>query len=448
MLQVLAITVMVFPSNEIVKAVGGGGYLAALVAYFLFAAWIVASLFGFHDPREYASPVRLALAGLWLSALVTYAFVNRGMLTADQQSAESRWLMQLALISGIVLVASEELQSFNEVKRVVTALIWGGGFCGFVAALQFKLNINLLAYIPRPPGLSVAAAGAGYDAITSRGAVSRVTGTAIHPIELGVTMSMLLPIAIWMGMYGDDRKAWRRWLPALFIGIAIPASVSRSAILGMLLSVGTLTILLPPLKRLNILSFIPIAVAGVFVTAHGLVGTFVAFFSGTSNDGGSINNRTNNYPMVERLVTEAPWLGRGGGTYLADNAIHILDNEYLTMAIELGLVGVATLLFFFVWPAVAAFVARARTADPGFRALCAALGGAELAAGFGSATFDSLSFPMFVIVQALVAGLIGAVWFLSSRDSHLGGPSQELRASNLGQAQASQSRDFPEGSER
>jgi hypothetical protein len=42
--------------------------------------------------------------------------------------------------------------------------------------------------------------------------------------------------------------------------------------------------------------------------------------------------------------------------------------------------------------------------------LCAALAGATLAAGVCSLTFDSLSFPMFSNVYALVIGLIGACW--------------------------------------
>ena len=89
-----------------------------------------------------------------------------------------------------------------------------------------------------------------------------------------------------------------------------------------------------------------------------------------------------------------------------------MDNEYLTIAIELGLVGVAVLLFYFLWPVIAALVARKRTADPELRDLSTALAGAALAAAAGSATFDSLSFPMFVNVQALVLGLIGAVWLI------------------------------------
>jgi hypothetical protein len=45
--------------------------------------------------------------------------------------------------------------------------------------------------------------------------------------------------------------------------------------------------------------------------------------------------------------------------------------------------------------------------------LCAALAGAALAAAVCSLTFDSLSYPMFVGVYALIIGLIGAGWRLA-----------------------------------
>jgi O-antigen ligase len=121
------------------------------------------------------------------------------------------------------------------------------------------------------------------------------------------------------------------------------------------------------------------------------------------------------YPLVERFVQEAPWFGRGGGTYIPDNVLDVLDNQYLKTAIELGLVGVLALAAFFLVPMIAALVSRRRSSDPELRLLCAALAGAALAAAVSSLTFDSLSYPMFANVHALVIGLIGAGWRLAGR---------------------------------
>jgi O-antigen ligase len=119
------------------------------------------------------------------------------------------------------------------------------------------------------------------------------------------------------------------------------------------------------------------------------------------------------YPLVEHFLQEAPWFGRGGWTYIPDNVINVLDNQYLKTAVELGLVGLISLVVFFLVPTIAALVARRRSTDPELRLLCAALAGAALAATVCSLTFDSLSYPMFVGVYALVIGLIGAGWRLA-----------------------------------
>jgi O-antigen ligase len=124
--------------------------------------------------------------------------------------------------------------------------------------------------------------------------------------------------------------------------------------------------------------------------------------------------RVYDYPEVERLVYQAPWFGHGGGTYLPENLMYILDNQYLKTAIELGLVGVVVLAAYFLVPLISALVARRRSSDPELRLLCAALAGAALAAAACSLTFDSLSFPMFSNVYALVIGLIGACWRLAA----------------------------------
>jgi O-antigen ligase len=416
LLQTFAVALMVFPSDLVIKTIGAGGYPAALVAYFAFLAWVAATLFGLHNPLDYRYPVRIALCALWLASLASYALMNRAVLSSTQLLGADRWLLQLACVSGVILVAAECLRSIEDIRRVLRALTWGGAFCGVVAELQFRLSLNITPYLGRLlPGFSLDQAAATTAVIGSRGELNRVFGTATDPIELGVSAGMLLPLALYLAMHDVGRPIWRRWLPVMCIALSVPASVSRSAILAAAMSLGVLIVLLPPHRRLAALAAVPLALAAVFVTAHGLLGTLKTYFlAGTADS--SIAHRVNNYPYVEHLVRQAPWFGQGGGTYIIEGiGIHILDNQYLTTAIELGLVGLAALTFFLVWPALAAFSARRRTDDPELRDLCAALAGAALAATICSATFDSLSFPMFVNVQALVAGLIGAAWLLAGR---------------------------------
>jgi O-Antigen ligase len=409
-LQLFALSVMVFPSDTVIQAIGAQGYAAALVGIFAFAAFLAAILLGLHDPLRHRHPIRSVLCVFWLSVLASYVAMDRSTLNVSEAAAADRLMIQLAVITGVALVAAECLTSLRDVRRVLRALTWGGAFCGVVAALQYWISLDITPYLRELPGFSI---NFENPAIVARDALNRVTGTSITAIELGVVAGMLLPLAIYLAMYDTDRTARRRWAPVALIALAIPTSVSRSAVISVVLALAVLVVVMPTRQRLVALCAAPFALAAIFMSAPGVIGTLTAYFgAGTSDD--SVQARTYDYPEVERLVDQAPWLGHGGGTYLPEDPMLILDNQYLKTAIELGLVGVVVLAAFFLVPMISALVARRRSGDPELRLLCAALAGAALAAGVCSLTFDSLSFPMFTNVYALVIGLIGACWRLAA----------------------------------
>jgi O-antigen ligase len=426
-LQLFALTVMVFPSDAVISAIGAEGYAAALVGMFAFAAFLAATLLGLHNPLRHRHPVRAALCLLWLSVVISYVLMDRATATVEQIAAADRMLMQMAIITGVALVAAECLNSLRDVRRVLRALCWGGAFCGVVAAMQYWISLDITPYLRLLPGFSV-----NFDnpAIVARAAMNRVSGTSITAIELGVVAGMLLPLAIYLAMYDKERSVRSRWAPVALIALALPTSVSRSAVISIAVAFAVLVVLMPARQRVVALCATPVALAGVFMSAHGVIGTLAAFFGGASNDD-SVRARTMDYPTAERLVREAPWFGHGGGTYLPANVLDIFDNEYLKTAVELGLVGVVALLGFFLVPFFAALIARRRSRDPELRLLCAALAGVALAATVCSATFDSLSFPMFSNVHALVIGMIGAAWRLAPRGAHAATDPVDLRSISL-----------------
>ena len=410
LLQLFALTVMVIPSDTVIQAIGAGGYPAALVGMLMFAVLVAASLLGLHHPLRQRHPIRAVLALLWLTVLASYVLMDRPELSVAEAAGADRLLMQLAVITGVALVAAECLGSLGDLRRVLRVLCWGGAFCGLVAGLQFWISLDVAPYLRELPGFSL-----NFDnpAILDRAALNRVTGTAITPIELGVVAGMLLPLAISLAISDTDRSALMRWAPAGLIALGIPTSVSRSGVLSAAVALAVLVVLMPSRQRLVALAAAPFALVATFVSAPGLIGTLTSFFGAGSADP-SVATRLIDYPLVERLIYEAPWLGHGGGTYLPDNVFDILDNQYLKTGIELGLIGIVVLAVYFLVPVVVALVARRQSSDPELRLLCAALAGAGLAAAVCSLTFDSLSFPMFSNVHALVIGLIGAAWRLAA----------------------------------
>ena len=432
LLQGFALTLFVIPSDTVIKAIGAGGYAAALIGMFAFAAYLTVTLLGLHNPLAQRHPIRAVLILLWLSVLASYVLMDRTAMTVPELASADRLLMQLAVITGVALIAADFLGSLDDVRRVLRVISWGGAFCGAVAGLQFWLSLDLSTYLRELPGFSL---NVNDTAILARGGLNRVSGTSIYPIELGVVAGMLLPLAIYLAIYDTDRRARRRWAPVGLIALAIPASVSRSGVLSVALALGVLVVLMPAPQRLVALGALPLGLAVVFMSAHGLIGTLSSFF-GTSD--ASVATRVSDYPLVERSLEHALWFGQGGWTYLPDNALDILDNQYLKTAIELGLVGVIALTAFFLVPTIAALVARRRSRDPELRLLCAALAGAALAATASSFTFDSLSYPMFTGLYALVIGLIGAVWRLAAASEAPPGARADTHSSAIGSISSTQ----------
>ncbi|HWF52287.1 MAG TPA: O-antigen ligase family protein [Solirubrobacteraceae bacterium] len=423
--QVYAVVMLVIPSDIGISAIGGASFPAGLVGIFAFAAWAIATLFGLHDPRSHRNPIRAVLLFLWAASLISYLLIDRGALGAHQLKGADRYLMELTMMTGVAFLAAECLTSLDDVRRVLRAVCWGGAFCGAVAALQFWIKLDISPVLRKLPGFSVITDSSG---IGGRDAVSRVVGTATHPIELGIVSAMILPLAIWLAIYDGDRSQFKRWAPVALIAVSAVVSVSRSAIVCVALAMAVFVVAMPARQRVVAISTLPMALAGVFVSAHGLIRALLHLL-GVGNADPSIAHRVNTYTYVEQVVSQAPWFGHGVGTYIADSNIHILDNEYLKTLIESGIVGAVALLALFLVPMFASLLARHNSRDPALRLLCAATAGAALAAGVGSAMFDSFSFNMFFATLALVLGLTGAAWRLviqelQARDAEVRRPTQ------------------------
>jgi O-antigen ligase len=404
LLQLFALAAVVLPSDAVFKPVGAAGYPASLFGVLVLGLFVASVLLGFHDPTRYSHPIQGVLCVMWLALLASYILMDHGRLTGAQISNADRVLIRYAVITGVALVAAEWLRSLHDAMRVVRVLCWAGAFCGLVAALQYWISLDLAQYLRALPGFTV---NSDYSGIGARGSLNRVAGTAMSPIELGVVAGMLIPIAVCLALYERGKGAFKRWGPLTLITLGVATSVSRSAVLAVVVAFSVLVVLLPPLPRLAALAALPVALAGIFVSAHRLLGTLADLFTGASSDS-SVLYRTHDYPVAEAQWRAAPWFGHGPGTWLPADPLNVFDNQYLDSIVELGLIGTLALLVFLVVPAFIALGARRRSTNPDLRLLCAALAAAAFVAPLCSLTFDSLFFPMFANVYALIIGLTGA----------------------------------------
>jgi hypothetical protein len=414
LVQVYVITLFVFPTDLVYRPIGAQAFVAGLVSLFLVLTWVTATLIAGHNPLEAHHPTRVALL-LWIiaSLLSWGAAFKRGDLDPTQRLAADRSLFFLAGSTGVILVTAEGLSTMDAVWRVVRAVAVAGAFCGGVAALQYWTPLDVTSLIREY--MPVFTINSDYTTMTGRASLERVTGTTLHPIELGVVCGMLLPIVLAWAMHDHHwRRTWR-WLCVALVAVGIPISVSRSALVSVGASMAIFVVLLPVRQRLVAMALAPLPIVAVFMVTPGYLRTLGQFIGMGATDP-SVTARTQDYPLAESLVREQPWFGRGGGTYLPTNMLDIFDNQLLTSAVELGLVGLAAVVVLLVTGVITPLVARSRATDPGVRSLAGALAGSAAAAAVCTMTFDEFGFPTALGLYCLVLGLGGALYVITQRD--------------------------------
>lgn len=414
-LQVYVVTLIALPNDIGIPGVPGLSP-PILVAMSGLALWLAGAFLGLHHPSRRPNPVRISILALWLATLLSFIAMQFLLPTPAEVDGSQRWFLQIASWTGVVLLASDLLQDGAELQRVLRTLTWAGAVMGFVSLVQFQFSFDLATYLRYVPGF--VSSDTGYVAITARGARARVAGTALHPIELGATAATILPLAV-VGALQMRRKRWvLRWGPVFLVAVPLATSLSRSAILAVVVSGGILLVCLTPVQRLVGLAMSLAFAVLAFLLAPGTIATLTYLFTGAGGDP-SVRKRQLQVPIVEELIRQHPWFGRGGGTLIPATRYtdivfnNIFDNQYFGTAIQLGLVGLVLVVGGYVLlPPVVAVVARGRSRNGDTRLLAGALTGAAAASIVTWYTFDFLSFPKSAGLQALVIGLIGAVWCL------------------------------------
>jgi O-antigen ligase len=412
----------------VLEPIGASSSLAQLLALGLFGLWALSSLLGLHDPVAFRHPGRAAVLALLLASCLSYAHLFAGLSgasTIDGRAAADRWMLLMFAAAGIAFVTTDCVRTVKDAMVVVRWALAGGAICCVAALIQFTTHTDPVEWIT---SLMVGFVdNGGSNAFQARGALMRVAGTTLHPIELGVVSAMLLPLAIWRALYdGQGRKALHWAVVGLFV-LANALTVSRSGLLAVVIALAVTVPFLPKLARQWATIIVPLGAAGLFIAVPGLISTlFSAATAGNSDS--SITYRTEDYPLALRLVTDRPWLGTGPGTWIPTNALDIFDNQYLLTAVTMGVVGLVGLIAYLLVPALAALTAARNTDGSELKLLAASAAAAGLVATVASGTFDSLSFPVFALLYPFFIGLSGASWLMVKNQTEHG-PAAPLRTS-------------------
>src|SRR5262249_13133133 len=168
--------------------------------------------------------------------------------------------------------------------------------------------------------------------LLSRNGLNRPSATAAHPLEFAAVLGMVLPIAINRARFAPPGKRLTRWLQVGLIGAALPMTVSRSAILGILAVCFVLLPTWPKLERRIAYGVLALGTMGLWFLTPGLLGTFRTLFATLSGDT-STTSRTGALSMASPYVSQHPWFGRGFGTFFPATYF-FTDDQYLLSLID------------------------------------------------------------------------------------------------------------------
>jgi len=394
----------ILPARLILPGTTDIGRPALVVCLLMFCWWVISRI----NPRLVFTgpqPIRWALLVYWTSMFISYAAGFERGLTAMEANSADRWLLGTAAMSGVILAIADGIANWDRLRAFLRIMIWCCVFMAVFGLVEAILAQELSSYLVLPGLQEIRAA----PELQARGGGLRVAGTTSHYIELSAVLATGLPFAIHFARFAPTKNERQKYLlAAILIGAGIPATISRTG----LVAIGISLLCLMPLwawrARYNaiILCF---AVFGMLGAAKpSFAATLVEMFTGISNDP-SITSRTEDYDMVGYYFGQRPWLGRGTGTWVVPQYIY-LDNQWLSTALCNGIVGVAALACLFITAMTLAIIALRRATTAEDKHLCAALIGTQIIAIFVSLTFDSLWFDTYAITVAVTIGLCGAVW--------------------------------------
>lgn len=423
LLTIYIVLLIAIPSRLIFGPLGGAGTPASVLGIGLGLWWAAMRLAGPPERRRVSQPVRTAMLVMVATVLASYIAATVRPIDSVELRAADLGLLSVCSWLGVLLATTDGIRRRLDLDVLLRRLVAIGAALATLGIAQFITKQPFTNYI-QIPGLT---SNNALVSVLARGGLTRPAGTALHPIEFGAVLTMILPLAMHYAMIQSDRSLLARWFPVAAIATAVPISISRSAIVSTAI---VLAFVLPTwtrqARRYTYTALVVLS-ACMYVTVPGLIGTITGLFTGISNDS-SAQSRTDSYALAWEFISRNPIFGRGFPTFLP--SYRILDDQYLGTLIDTGFVGLVALLGLFIIGVGTARGIRRHTQDTADRQLAQAMAASVASAGVSFALFDAFSFPMAAGLVYLVLGSIGALRRLAVRSAL---PSAEERgvSSNL-----------------
>jgi hypothetical protein len=266
LLVVFVALLLLIPANLTIAALGSIGTPALIVGLGALVWWLGAQMNRTNSTLSPPQPIRRAMFCFMIAVLISYVAATVRPIEGLELNGADRGLLLIASWLGIVLLASDGLIGLDRLESPLRLLVWVGAAVAMVGIAQFLTSAPIIDVI-QLPGLS---ANTDLTSVYNRSGFNRAAGTSTHPIEFGVVLSMILPVALHFAFSDTHRNWFARWLPVAVIAVAVPITVSRSALVG----VGVALVILMPAwsRRRRRISYLAIAatILGIFVAIPGI----------------------------------------------------------------------------------------------------------------------------------------------------------------------------------
>lgn len=394
-LTVVLFLIMIIPERLVAQPLGPAGRPGVLLAIGCLLWWFNVTLIRGVGITSRAAVARVAITPFLLCVLISYVVANVRPIDALEGRAADRGLLNVCAWAGVWLLTSEGIGRRADLEVLLRRMVTLGSVMAGIGVVQYLTGFDASSLIVIP-GLS----SSGLEAATRNG-LNRPASTTAHPIEFGVVMAMLIPLALHQLNTATGRRGWAR-LRLFLIATAVLMSMSRSAILGIAVAGLMLVPTLPRRQRRQLYLALPLFAVSLKLLAPGLISTLIGLFSGISSDS-STASRTNSYSAVAPYIREWPIFGRGFGTFLP--SYRILDNQLLGALIEIGAVGLVALVVLLLTGPIRAWrTAKRQKAGSRSFSLGIALSCSAVVAALSFATFDALGFSVVATLTFFMGG--------------------------------------------
>jgi O-antigen ligase len=321
--------------------------------------------------------VSVALLAFVAAALASYALAQLRLLETVETRAADRHIALLVMLAGVTLLAADGLRNRRQLRAILGVFV-------VIAAAQATLGILQVGGLDLP----------GITRVNSpRGGFPRVAGTARHPIDFGVFCAVALPLALHFTAFAATRRlrvAAAGAAAALGAGAAL--SVTRSALLGLVVGAAVLLAGRRGARRWGLLGAALVVLALTPLVVPNFASS-VGEMVGSASESPSVQSRIADYEPVIDHVARHPFLGRGTGTF--EPSVHfVLDNNYLSLLIEVGLIGVVAFVAVVGLALAAARAVRSHSEDAAVRDLALAIAASLGVLAVAMGTYDLLAFQL------------------------------------------------------